>query len=425
MLYLEFYDQHGERIRRSTGLRVGQEDKAEKVLRQVVAKLNPYPSHTRSRRGPLVKDFKDDWISTRQHLKTVKDDEQRLRKHVMPHIGSMPLEAVTRQHICEIQSSLRETSLAPRTQRHVYHALKAMFAEAVTRKLIDTNPCELQRHELPKIRDKNLARRELAQFSYTEAERLMTDENVPEYRRIAYTILFMSGVRAGELIALRWKDILPDEEARKLFIHQTYCTKTKTLSDSTKTDVARVVPIHPTLDKILLDWRTMGWARTYGREPLDDDLIIPNPYRPGRGRRIGGPKVFLRGDTLRKQMKGDCSMLGFRSDRTLHDTRATFITLARQDGILGRTLELWTHKKRNDVQSIYYRPTWPQQCEEMNKFTLLRGGRDKQVSQKVRHTFGTPLQPMRNKGKKDGAGGNRTRVRKYIPRRRYVRSITN
>jgi hypothetical protein len=43
----------------------------------------------------------------------------------------------------------------------------------------------------------------------------------------------------------------------------------------TKTAVPRRGPVHPTLARVLAEWKPAGWESTYGRMPTPDDLITP------------------------------------------------------------------------------------------------------------------------------------------------------
>ena len=78
--------------------------------------------------------------------------------------------------------------------------------------------------------------------------------------------------------------------------------------------------VHPTLARVLTEWKQAGSERTYGREPTPDDLIVPR-----------------RNFTIRtsqetpKQRHADLELLKLRVRRG-HDLRRAFITLAQVDG---------------------------------------------------------------------------------------------
>lgn len=45
--------------------------------------------------------------------------------------------------------------------------------------------------------------------------------------------------------------------------------------EHTKTGVARLVPVYPALARVLAEWKLAGCERTYGRPPVDGDLVVP------------------------------------------------------------------------------------------------------------------------------------------------------
>jgi integrase len=91
----------------------------------------------------------------------------------------------------------------------------------------------------------------------------------------------------------------------------------------TKTQVPRRVPVHPTLARVLTEWKLAGWERTYGRIPTPDDLIAPTRNMTERT-----------AHETPKQLHEDLDTLGLRRRRG-HDLRRTFITLAQADAMKG------------------------------------------------------------------------------------------
>jgi hypothetical protein len=159
-------------------------------------------------------------------------------------------------------------------------------------------------------------------------------------------------------------------------VTKQWSTKDKKEIPATKTGVPREVPVHPLLAKILAEWRLSGWRRTYGRIAKDDDLISPNPFIPGKGYRLGGPDICRRSDTLWEQLDKDCKTLGLEHHR-VHDTRRTFITLARQDGAREDMLKWVTHGRPKGIMNVYSEPPWELLAGEVMKLKIeLRGTRE-------------------------------------------------
>jgi hypothetical protein len=64
-------------------------------------------------------------------------------------------------------------------------------------------------------------------------------------------------------------------------------------------------------------------------------------------------------------------MLGL-SHRRVHDTRRTFITLARQDGAREDVLKWITHGRPQGIMNVYSEPPWEMLASEVRKLVMHR-----------------------------------------------------
>jgi integrase len=374
--WFRYKDVNGKWRDGSSGKRVREEAEAE------LAKLEKEISRAQARRkaaglpekGPLtVGGYCEGWLARRlaSGLDSAENDASRVRTWVQgTPFWALPLADVRPGHLREYmrwlaqQPSRKGGTLAPRTQTHVYGLLRVMFSDAVAEEVLAANPCALRarRKELPGTKDKDPNWRATAVFAHWEVEQLLSDERVPEDRRVLYAFLFLTGMRVGEAADRRWMDW--DVSAKplgRLNVATSFSTAHKKRK-GTKTGVVRPVPVHPTLAPVLAAWRLSGWAAMLGRHPQPEDLIIPS--REGRQRRSG---VVLR------RFQHDCQVLGLRP-RRVHDTRRTFVSLATGDGANQALLRWVTHGSPSDQFSQYLTPPWPALCEAVAalKVTLNR-----------------------------------------------------
>ena len=387
-LWIRYADASGNTQYRSTPFRKGQEAEAHRLLDEVerqialevaargAATVGDMVSATAKRldasgspaRAETVAEFVDRWLKSRKHISTVKDEESRLKLHVLPYIGSMPIADVRPRHIRDLMLKLRDKTkapgkghrrvkaekLAPRTIRHVFATLHRMFKSAIIEELIDSNPVMVEKNVLPKNVDKDPEWRATAVFERRELETLISDERIPFVRRVIYAIEGLAGLRHGEMAGLRWKAYHPQiEPLGKLVVSRSY------ERDGTKTQITREVPVHPVLARVLAEWKLSGWSKTFERMPKDDDLIVPSeaftPRLPGNHR-----EDFL----------GDLEAVGLRSRRG-HDLRRTFITLAQVDGAQRDILKAITHGAApSDIMSLYTTWPWPKMCAEIAKLDV-------------------------------------------------------
>lgn len=357
--------------------------RAEAMLAQVVVGLS-VPSQPRVL---TVEQYFRKWIAV-QEYSTRDDDKARLQNHAMPEIGSIELSKITIKDIRAFVTKLKSDSyksplsdepLAPRTKRAVYDTLKRMFKSAVQDELLLANPCALEAGQLPAIEDADPEWREEAVFEPTEMSLLISDPRVSWARRVAYALIFLSGPRSGELQALRWRSIQKREAANgepellDCLVYAKAWDSKKKVEGKTKTGDAKYVPVHPILAVVLAEWKSVGWAQTYGREPTEADFVVPKPFVRGKGRRTGGPETQWYAGGLWKELQKDLRVLGLRP-RAIHDGRATFITHAGRCRCADETVRRWTHpprkEKGKDAHRGYIRYQWPDACAEMKKIWL-------------------------------------------------------
>ncbi len=361
-LWLGYWDAAKKLQQVPTGLPLHREAEAHEALGKIMARVKAGESYDEADLGPVtVRRYAARWIKGRslQGLSCARDDEMRLRLHALPMIGDLKIEEVKPRHIRDAIKHLRaSTTLAPRSIRHVYGVLHCLFRDAVVDELIGTNPCVLKRTDLPKIVDKNPTWRATAVFTRGELEQLISDDRLPDDRRMMYALMGLAGLRFGEAAALRWRSYDPTlEPLGRLLVATSYNTDQK-LEKSVKTEQPRLVPVHPVLAKILAAWKLRGWTLMMGRQPTVDDLIIPS--RRGLNRTHGhGLKKFHQ----------DLDRLGTRHRRQ-HDLRRTFISLVRADGARKDILETVTHGSRGDIVDAYTTLPWASVCEEVAKLRI-------------------------------------------------------
>lgn len=405
ILWMKFKNREGKPECRSTGYREGQEalarELAQEVERQAAAereqpkapaarrqqtaiaasRVLPMPSTAlplvaKQAATPVarigepatdgaltVTDYVDEWLKRRAGVSSVKDEEARLRLHVLPYIGHMAVNAVRPRHIRDLMNAIKaKTStspnckgepLAPRTVRHIYATVRLVFKSAVIDEHIAASPVVVESDVLPANVDKDPEWRPTAIFERDELVALVSDPRIIEYRRMIYALEGIAGVRHSEAAALRWRDYHPECRPLGKLIVARSGTKQRT-----KTKVTREVPVHPALAAILTAWRAIGWAEKYGREPTADDLIVPTEEN-----RVRHPRNTL------KDFHKDLTRVGFRIRRG-HDLRRTFVTLTRADGGRADVLRPLTHPGEKDIIGLYTSWPWAVVCEELAKLRI-------------------------------------------------------
>ena len=180
-----------------------------------------------------------------------------------------------------VKQSARGDLLAPRTVRHVYSALRTMLQDAVVDELIDVSPCAVRKGELPGKIDRDPLWRPGAVFTRDEVESLISDERIPEDRRVVNALLFLAGLRFGECAALRWRVYDPSVEPLGKLVVATSFNVKKHAEKSVTTERPREVPVHPTLASVLATWKLGGWQELMGRPGPPVPTISSSPRARG------------------------------------------------------------------------------------------------------------------------------------------------
>ena len=233
---------------------------------------------------------------------TQKHRRFMLKKHLMPQFGEMPVSDVTRQEIQAYVAHLTQVGYAPKSIDHIHDVLSAILRTAVKWGHLQENPARgVDLPTLKCVRPK---------WVLTTSQAASLLEALPALSRAMVGLAILSGLRRGELFALRWKDI--DEQTRLLTVREAVYDGT---FGTPKTEAgSRQVPLSKAALRLVLEWK--GRAKT--TEP--DALVF--------GTRLGSP--ISPNNVLRRAIFPACDRLEL--------PRATWLTFRR-------TYSSWSHEK--------------------------------------------------------------------------------
>lgn len=230
---------------------------------------------THERGHMRVEDFWLLWLERygRTYLtpRTLENYTQLWAKHVGPRLGYAELRNVTPEDVADLTSKLVR-KLAPSSVHKVLAVVQGVFQRAVEWQYIATNPASRARKPL-------LVTREGVALSWDQMTALTLE--LPNLRdRTIVTVLAGSGLRPGELRALRWADV-----------SDTGITVSRAVSGSvvgpTKTNQRRTVVLRPEVGGSLVEWSfslglgkipSVGRQRTIFRS-RDDDIWSDQGWR--------------------------------------------------------------------------------------------------------------------------------------------------
>jgi integrase len=148
-----------------------------------------------------IKSFADKFLESKRHLRTVKEYRQQLELHIIPHFGSKPIEAISSQDCYFYYNKRLDTTAAVSTVNGELACLKSLFSEAIRTGLIKINPVKGIKFLNPNnVRDRILSNEETARL-------FNAAEGTADFIRPLFHMLFHTGMRLGEALALEWADV--------------------------------------------------------------------------------------------------------------------------------------------------------------------------------------------------------------------------
>jgi integrase len=139
------------------------------------------------------------WVTLQVGPKTRERYVELLRLHVGPHIGALPLHKLQPVHLAELYAELLAKGLGPRTTGHVHRVLHKALTVAVEWSLLSRNPAAIAKP--PRVQAQ-----EVEIITVEEAQKILQCLR----GRALYPIIALAlatGMRRGELLALRWGDV--------------------------------------------------------------------------------------------------------------------------------------------------------------------------------------------------------------------------
>jgi integrase len=256
---------------------------------------------------------------------TLRDYRSNLGAHLLPAFGNQALEAITPVSIDAWRAAL--PGLSSRTKNKLLVVMHGVFRRAQHVWDLPANPVA----SVEKYRQRSVS--DIDGFSPEEVMALVRGAGSEQDSAI-FVVAAFTGLRRGELLALRWRDI--DFAGSVVRVRASYAAGELTTPKSGK---VRSVPMAPDVASTL--------ARLSSREhwTSDDDLVFAGE--------AGG---HLDGSALRRRYAAALGRAGLRPLR-FHDLRHTFGTRMIAKADIRRVQEWMGHA---DVQTtmryLHYAP---------------------------------------------------------------------
>jgi integrase len=221
--------------------------------------------------GDFLERWDRDWASTHVSPKTVERYRGLIGKQIKPYIGNRPIQKLRAVDLSELYAKLlRDDGLAPRTVGHVHRLLHRALGHAATWGVVQQNIASL-------VSPPRVPSTEIEIIREGEIKAVLQKLRGRSMYMIA-TLGLATGMRRGELLALRWQDVSLD--AGKLRVEQSVeQTKAGLRFKSPKTKHGRrMITIPPSIIAELrahwADQQERRLALGTGKAPADA-LVFP------------------------------------------------------------------------------------------------------------------------------------------------------
>lgn len=256
---------------------------------------------------------------------TLRDYRSNLHAHLLPEFGSTRLEEITPAAIDQWRASL--TELSNRTKNKLLVVMHGVFRRAQHVWGLPLNPvAAVEKHP-------QRSSGGLQVFSPEEVWALVRSATSEQHAAIFLSAAF-TGLRRGELLALRWRDV--DFGGSLIRVRASYAGGKLTTPKSGK---VRSVPMAPDVAKAL--------ARLGERERWtgDDDLVF-----------VGETGGYLDGSALRRRYTEALKRAGLQPLR-FHDLRHVFGTRMIAKADIRRVQEWMGHADiQTTMRYLHYAP---------------------------------------------------------------------
>src|SRR5579859_330906 len=147
--------------------------------------------------GDFITRWSRDWAEANVSPKTLERYNELIKNQIIPHIGSRPIQKLRPVDLNELYAKLLRDGLASRTVGHVHRLLHRVLGHAVAWDVIIKNvasvvkPPKVEAEEIEIVRD------------ITKLLQTLRGKSLYPIAMLALA----TGMRRGELLALRWQDV--------------------------------------------------------------------------------------------------------------------------------------------------------------------------------------------------------------------------
>lgn len=167
---------------------------------------------------------------------TIYNYETQIKKWIHPHWLNMEIKNISKTEVYETIFEKCQAIVSPNNRKTILKMVKRLFQMAVEDGIIDRNPCVGVQVKVPEVEQKVLTN--------TEVEIFLKEAKLADHKFYPiWAMALMTGMRSGELFALKWTDL--DFDSKTISVSKQWTSKNGI--GPTKSGRTRIVPISDSL----------------------------------------------------------------------------------------------------------------------------------------------------------------------------------
>nr|WP_285842948.1 site-specific integrase [Rummeliibacillus stabekisii] len=320
-------------------------------------------------------EFANQWLPIYSESKDVKPGTIRVRLHeinkLLPYFAQLKLKDITRKGYQDTLNHLKERGYSDSTRGGIHRTGRMIFRKALELELIKKDPTEfaylkkdkktieqLEEEEIPKYLEKE----ELALLLKTAKEQGL------ELDYLIFLILSYTGIRVGELVALKWKDI--DFINQTISITKTYYNPNNTVQFQLVTPKTKQSRRKVVVDEVVIDALKQHKENQEKIIKQLGDAYTNQHFIFAKTERQPGYPIVVKIVQLR--MARLLKLANLNTELTPHSLRHTHTSLLAEAGVaLEQIMDRLGHSDDQITKNVYLHVTKEMKKEASQKFSQL------------------------------------------------------
>jgi integrase len=268
---------------------------------------------------------------------TVRDYRGYVSKHLATYFGTKDVARISPDEVAAYLRVKTQQGLSSKTVSHHLVFAHGVFRFAVKRGFAPSNPVATV--DRPRTSGANPDFRYLSGEQFEALLRAIPDDALGPTDYVMYLTAAMTGLRQGELVALRWRDV--DWPGSRIRVRRNYTGGQWGTPKSRRS--SRAVPM---ADRVAAEMERHFQLSAFQG---DDDLVMPHPHT---GNPYDASKIRERFNAAMHNA-GLGNLVGLRNGITFHSLRHTYGTRMAAVGTPMRTLQEWMGHASVQTTEIY------------------------------------------------------------------------